>query len=230
MVVASTASMESEFQSLMVWGKKEPPQNCVLVVMRLSCWQWVRHWRVGGGGNSLVLMIGHWTSPLQILYITPRREVFLRCSKDSHLSESSMRCTLEVVWYQFSMNQAAHLWTASNLSMLFWVYGSHTNETNWSMGLTKALYALSFMALELIFRLHCRKKIVLLALFATLLMWLSQSISCCMVMPRYLALEAESKVWHATHMSSRVDSYSWWLAGTNIWQGGITCSSSPPIP
>ena len=33
---------------------------------------------------------------------------------------------------------------------LFWVYGSHTDEAYSSMGLTKALYALSFMALELI--------------------------------------------------------------------------------
>ena len=36
-VVASTASLEREFQSLMVPGKKEPPLYCVLVVMRLSC-------------------------------------------------------------------------------------------------------------------------------------------------------------------------------------------------
>ena len=43
----STASMESEFQSLMVQGKKEPPQYCILVVMRLSCWLWVRRWREG---------------------------------------------------------------------------------------------------------------------------------------------------------------------------------------
>ena len=26
-------------------GKKEPPRHCVLVVMRLSCWLWVRRWR-----------------------------------------------------------------------------------------------------------------------------------------------------------------------------------------
>ena len=45
----------------MVWGRKEPPLYCVLVVMRLSCWQWVRRWR-GGGRTSLVLMTGHWTS------------------------------------------------------------------------------------------------------------------------------------------------------------------------
>ena len=58
----------------------------------------------------------------------------------------------------------------------------------------KALYALSFMALELIFRLRHRNPSVLLALFTTLL-WLSQSIFCCMVMPRYLTLETESRVW-----------------------------------
>ena len=87
--------------------------------------------------------MGHWTSPLQILYITPRREIFLRGFKDGHPSESSMRFTLEVLWYRFSTNRAAHLWTASNLSMLFWVYGSHTDEAYSSMGLTKALYALS---------------------------------------------------------------------------------------
>ena len=139
--------------------------------------------------------MGHWTSPLQILYITPRCEIFLRCSKDGHQSESSMRFTLEVLWYRFSTNRAACLWTSSNLSVLFWVYGSHTDEAYLSMGLTKALYALSFMSLELIFRLRCRKPSVLLALFAMLLMWLSQSISCCMVMPRYLALEIESRVW-----------------------------------
>ena len=76
----------------------------------------------GGGRTSLVLMMGHWTSPLQILYITPRREVFLRCSINGHPSESSMRFTLEVLWYRFNMNRAARLWTASNLSMLFWMY------------------------------------------------------------------------------------------------------------
>ena len=119
-VVASTASMESEFQSLMVRGKKEPPRYCVLVVMRLSCWLWVRRWQ-GSGGTNLVLMMGHWNSQLQILYITPRREVFLRCSKDGHPSESNMRFTLEVLWCRFSTNRAARLWTASNLSMLFWV-------------------------------------------------------------------------------------------------------------
>ena len=139
----------------------------------------------GSGGTSLVLIMGHWTSPLYILYITPRREVFLRCSKDVHPSESSMRFTLEVLWYRFSTNRAARLWAASNLSMPFWVYGSHTDEAYSSMGLTKAL---SFMALELIFRLRRRKPSVLLALFAT-------SISCCVVMPRYLALETESRVW-----------------------------------
>ena len=32
--------------------------------------------------------------------------------------------------------------------MLFWVYRSHTDAAYSSMGLTKALYALSFMALE----------------------------------------------------------------------------------
>ena len=58
--------------------------------------------------------------------------------------------------------------------MLFWVYGSHTDEAYSSMGLTKVLYTLSFMALELIFRLRSRKPSVLLALFATLLMWLSR--------------------------------------------------------
>ena len=83
---------------------------------------------VGGGGTILVLMMGYWTSPLQILYITPRREIFLRCSKDVHPSESSMRFTLQMLWYRFSMNRAARLWTASNLSMLFWVYGSHTDS------------------------------------------------------------------------------------------------------
>ena len=72
--------------------------------------------------------------------------MFLRCSKDGHPSESSMRFTLEVLWYRFSTNRAARLWTASNLSVLFWVYGSHAD----SMGLAKALYAVSFMALELI--------------------------------------------------------------------------------
>ena len=123
-----------------------------------------------------MVLMGHWTSPLQILYITPRREVFLRCSKDSHPSESSMRFTLEVLWYRFSTNRAARLWTASNLLMLFWVYGSHTDEAYSSMGVTKALYALSFMALELIFRLRRRKPSFLLALFATLLMWLSRSL------------------------------------------------------
>ena len=43
-----------------------------------------------------------------------------------------------------------------------------------------ALVLCSFMALELIFRLHRRKPSVLLVLFTTLLMWLSQSVSCCM--------------------------------------------------
>ena len=113
----------------------------------------------GGGRTSLVLMMGHWTSPLQILYITPRREVFLRCTKDGHPSESSMRITLEVLLYRFSTNWAARLWTASNLSMLFWVYRSHTDEAYSSMGLTKASYALSFMALELIFRLRRKKQV-----------------------------------------------------------------------
>ena len=151
----------------------------------------------------MVLMMGRWTSPLQTLYITPRREVYLRCSKASHPSESSMRCTLKVLWHRFSTNRAARLWTASSLSALFWAYGSHTDEAYSSTGLAKALYALSFMALELIFRLRHRKPSVLLALFTTLL-WLSQSIFCCMVMPEYLTLETESRVWpRSSHEQSR---------------------------
>ena len=32
-----------------------------------------RHWVIcAGGGTSLVLMLGHWTSPLSVWYITPR--------------------------------------------------------------------------------------------------------------------------------------------------------------
>ena len=50
-VVTSTASLEREFQSQMVRGKKEPSLSCIVVVMRLSCWQWVQHW---GGGAELV--------------------------------------------------------------------------------------------------------------------------------------------------------------------------------
>ena len=90
-------------------------------------WRGVGGWGCGvwGGVTSLVLMMGYWTSPLQILYITPRREIFLRCSKDVHPSESSMT---QMLWYRFSTNRAARLWTASNLSMLFWVYGSHTDS------------------------------------------------------------------------------------------------------
>ena len=38
-------------------------------------------------------MMGHWTSLLQILNITPRHEVLLRCFKDGHPSESSMQKT-----------------------------------------------------------------------------------------------------------------------------------------
>ena len=48
-VVASTASMESEFQSLMVRGEKEPPRYCVLLVMRLLT---VGAALAGGGGGG----------------------------------------------------------------------------------------------------------------------------------------------------------------------------------
>ena len=77
----------------------------------------------------MVLMMGHWTSPLQILYITPRREVFLRCSRHGHPSKSSMRCTLEVLWYRFSTNRAARLRMASKLSMLYcYILGRYTSK------------------------------------------------------------------------------------------------------
>ena len=47
------ASFEREFQSLMVSaGKKESPLYCVVVVMRLRCWQWVRRWWWGYGVDS----------------------------------------------------------------------------------------------------------------------------------------------------------------------------------
>ena len=45
-VVASTASLERGFQSLMVQGKKKPPLYCVLAVMRLSCRHVRGSWRV----------------------------------------------------------------------------------------------------------------------------------------------------------------------------------------
>ena len=52
------ASFEREFQSLMVSaGKKESPLYCVVVVMRLRCWQWVRRWCCGGD-EAMVLTVG----------------------------------------------------------------------------------------------------------------------------------------------------------------------------
>ena len=41
-----SASLEREFQSLMVQGKKKPHLYCVLVVMRLSCWHAHGSWCV----------------------------------------------------------------------------------------------------------------------------------------------------------------------------------------
>ena len=196
-VVASTALMESEFQSQMVLGKKELPRYCVLVVMRLSCWLWVRRWW-GGGGTSLVLMMGYCTSPLQVLNITPSLPALFQRRPSEWVQHEIYTRTRSVVSVQHKLGSSSlDSLQLQNLSVFFWVYGSHTDEAYSSMGLTvtKALYALSFMALELIFRLCHRKPSVLLALFATLLMWLSQSISCCMVMPWYLALETESRVW-----------------------------------
>ena len=140
-------------------------------------------------------MMGRWTSLLQTLYITPRREVFLRCSKASHPSESSIRCTLKVLWYRFSTNRAARLWTASNLSMLFWVYGSRTDEAYSSMGLTKAFVCsvLYGAGANLLIALQKTKSPVCLVCHIVDVVVPVQS--CCMVMPRYLALETESRVW-----------------------------------
>ena len=62
-VIASTASLEREFQSLMVQGKKEPPLQCSggdeakLLTVGAPISQ-------GGGRTSLVVLMGHWTSPL----------------------------------------------------------------------------------------------------------------------------------------------------------------------
>ena len=92
--------MESESQSLMVRGKKEPPRYCVLVVMMLSCWHWVGAALARGGVGGrwrdycLVFSDDWWGTGLvhcRCLYITPRRQVFLRCSGDGNPSESSMR-------------------------------------------------------------------------------------------------------------------------------------------
>ena len=83
-------SLESEFQSLMVRGNLKGTAASILhyVVMRLSLLTVGTALGGGGGDYNLVLMMGHWTSPLYILYITPRRAVFLRCSRDGHPSES----------------------------------------------------------------------------------------------------------------------------------------------
>ena len=61
-----------EFQSLMVQGKKEPPQYCVLVVMRLSCCRTEGAALAGGvgwRGTSLVLIMVF--TPTSLLILPP---------------------------------------------------------------------------------------------------------------------------------------------------------------
>ena len=82
--------------------------------------------------------------------------------------------------------------------MLFWVYGSHADEAYSSQyGSDKGLaYALSFMALELIFsRIAPQKTKCSVSLVYHVVDVVVPVQSCCMVLPRYLVLETESRVW-----------------------------------
>ena len=56
--------------------------------------------------------------------------------------------------------------------MMCWVWGFHTVEAYSKVGLLKDLWAVCLMEVNPIFKFHCKKPKVLLALTQMLLMWM----------------------------------------------------------
>ena len=86
-----------------------------------------------------------------------------------------MVLTLAVYWYLFSVKRAALLRTISTWFARFSVNESHTELAYSSGGLTKDLYAFSFIAGEPNLKLRRRKFKVLFAILVTVLTVLSFS-------------------------------------------------------
>ena len=162
-VKAATVFSCRPFQSLTVRGKKDAPLYCVLHAMSWNYLLCERLRRLGSG-FSFDPIIGQWARLVCILKSMERREICLRWSRDCHPRVSIIWLTLElrccVVPIHHKASSSSLNWFQLVNIFLCW-------RVPYTRGVFKhrsdnALYALSLMVLELIFRFLLRKPIVLL--------------------------------------------------------------------
>ena len=111
------------------------------------------------------------TNPFTSLYIIVNFAIFVRSSSDFQLKSSIMELTDDVLWWRLVTYLTALRCTISSLCLLFWWYGSQTELTYSTVGLTSDLYTVSFILLLFMFKFRFRNPIVLLALLQMFLMW-----------------------------------------------------------
>ena len=168
-----------------------------------------------------------------ILKSIEKWEICLRCSRDCHPRVSIIWLTLEVLWYRFITKRAARLWIDSSVSVFFCVDGSHTQEVYSSTGQTNALYALSLMVLELIFRFLLRKPMQCLIRF-----WVD-TVTVYVVVPCHVLVDSDTKVlgsidnvqfmaMYVGGMMAAMDVYTWWWRAWCTLLGGTSYPSSLP--
>ena len=105
---------------------------------------------------------------------------------DGRCSFWSIVSTDEVLWCLFVTYLADLLYIISSLFMSFCRWGSHTELTYSTVGLTYAVYAFSLMSLFTMFNFLLRNPIVLFAFWQMFCIWTLHFRSDVMVTPRYL--------------------------------------------
>ena len=125
------------------------------------------------------------TSLLLIFHNNVNLAFFLLSSRDGQPRCVSMSVTDDLLWYLLVTYLAALLCTISILCLSFCRYGSQTVLPYSTIGLTREVYAFSFMLLFGIFRFLFRKPMVVFAFWQMLDMCFSHLRSDEIVTPRY---------------------------------------------
>jgi len=132
---------------------------------------------------------------LMTLYSITSLASFRRSWSGFHCRSASMSVTLDLLWYLFLTYRAARHWTMSRRCMSPFSWGSQTVLAYSTVGRTRALYAVSLVEVEEIFRFLHRKLMVRLALLQMFCICWPQSRWLFRVQPRYLAEVTCSSVW-----------------------------------